>query len=67
MASNQSTCSPLVEPVALSPEKGSAGFGEIVVFIDGHTEAAGILEFAGVLASVVTESGRSQSGGRCPT
>jgi nucleotide-binding universal stress UspA family protein len=50
MASNQSTCSPLVEPVALSPEKGSAGFGEIVVFIDGHTEAAGILEFAGVLA-----------------
>jgi nucleotide-binding universal stress UspA family protein len=31
-------------------EKGVAQPGEIVVFIDGHAEAAGILEFAGVLA-----------------
>jgi nucleotide-binding universal stress UspA family protein len=38
------------EPAAVSPDKGRAGLGEIVVFIDGRTEAAGILEFAGVLA-----------------
>ena len=50
MASNQSMRSPLSEPAALSPDKGRAGLGEIVVFIDGRTEAAGILEFAGVLA-----------------
>ncbi len=50
MASNQSTCYPLSEPAALRPDKGSAGFGEIVVFIDGRTKAGGILEFAGVLA-----------------
>jgi nucleotide-binding universal stress UspA family protein len=50
MASNQSMRSPLPEAAALSPDKGRAGLGEIVVFVDGRTEAAGILEFAGVLA-----------------
>src|ERR1700737_130344 len=50
MSSNQSMRSPLPEPAALSPDRGRAGLGEIVVFIDGRTEAAGILEFAGVLA-----------------
>jgi hypothetical protein len=34
----------------LSNDKGAAGLGEIVVFIDGRAETAGILEFAGVLA-----------------
>jgi nucleotide-binding universal stress UspA family protein len=34
----------------LSIEKNTAHLGEIVVFIDGHIEAAGVLEFAGVLA-----------------
>jgi nucleotide-binding universal stress UspA family protein len=34
----------------LSIDKGAAKFGEIVVFTDGHSETAGILEFAGVLA-----------------
>jgi nucleotide-binding universal stress UspA family protein len=50
MASNHSMRSPLPEPADLSPDKGRGGLGEIVVFIDGRTEAAGILEFAGVLA-----------------
>jgi nucleotide-binding universal stress UspA family protein len=50
MASNQSMSSPLPEPADLSPDKGSAAIGEIVVFIDGRAEAAGMLEFAGVLA-----------------
>jgi nucleotide-binding universal stress UspA family protein len=50
MARNQSMLSPLPEPAALSPDKGRARLGEIVVFIDGRTETAGILEFAGVLA-----------------
>jgi len=50
MASNQSTSSRLSEPAILSAETGTAQLGEIVVFIDGHAEAAGILEFAGVLA-----------------
>jgi nucleotide-binding universal stress UspA family protein len=50
MASKQSTLSPLSEQVALSTDKGGAEFGEIVVFIDGHTGTAGILEFVGVLA-----------------
>jgi nucleotide-binding universal stress UspA family protein len=31
-------------------DKGAGEFGEIVVFVDGATETAGILEFAGVLA-----------------
>jgi nucleotide-binding universal stress UspA family protein len=51
MAGNRSTSSPLPEPAALSPGKGSAGLGEIVVFIDGRTKGPGILEFAGVLAA----------------
>jgi nucleotide-binding universal stress UspA family protein len=49
MASNQSMWAWLPEPAVLSPGQGS-GLGEIVVFIDGGTEAAGILEFAGELA-----------------
>src|SRR6202048_1180862 len=50
MVSKQSTLSSLSERAALNTDKGGAEFGEIVVFIDGHTETAGILEFAGVLA-----------------
>jgi nucleotide-binding universal stress UspA family protein len=40
------------EAIASSPvhANGTAKLGEIVVFIDGWTETAGILEFAGVLA-----------------
>ena len=34
----------------LSTNKATTELAEIVVFIDGHTETAGILEFAGVLA-----------------
>jgi nucleotide-binding universal stress UspA family protein len=34
----------------VSIDKGTAVLGEIVVFIDGRTESAGILEFAGILA-----------------
>ena len=49
MASNQSMWPSLPERAALSPGK-SSGLGEIVVFIEGDTEAAGILEFAGELA-----------------
>ena len=48
MANKQSTSTP-PDPAALSIGKG-AELGEIVVFIDGHTETAGILEFAGILA-----------------
>jgi nucleotide-binding universal stress UspA family protein len=50
MASNQSTRSALPEPATLSTEKGTAQLGEIVVFIDGRIETAGILEFASALA-----------------
>ena len=50
MARNQSTSSPQSEPAALSTDKGATGLGEIVVFVDGRNETAGILEFAGVLA-----------------
>jgi nucleotide-binding universal stress UspA family protein len=49
MANKESTWSPS-EPAPLSIDKGTAGPGEIVVFIDGRTETAGILEFAGMLA-----------------
>jgi nucleotide-binding universal stress UspA family protein len=49
MANEQSTWSPR-ERAPLSIDKGTAELGEIVVFIDGRTEAAGILEFAGMLA-----------------
>jgi nucleotide-binding universal stress UspA family protein len=48
MANEQSTWSPR-ERAPLSIDKGTAGLGEIVVFIDGSTETPGILEFAGVL------------------
>src|SRR5258708_18847507 len=49
MANEQST-SFLPEPAPLSIGKGTVERGEIVVFIDGHTKAGGILEFAGELA-----------------
>jgi nucleotide-binding universal stress UspA family protein len=49
MTNEQSTWSP-PEPAPLSIGKGTAGLGEIVVFIDGRTETAGILEFAGIVA-----------------
>jgi len=48
MATKQSTSTP-PDPASLSIGKGT-GLGEIVVFIDGHTETAGILKFAGILA-----------------
>jgi nucleotide-binding universal stress UspA family protein len=50
MASTQSTWSPGSEPDAFTRGKGSSGFGEIVVFIDGCLGTEGILEFAGALA-----------------
>jgi nucleotide-binding universal stress UspA family protein len=49
MANEQSKWSP-PEPGPLSIDKGTAGLGEIVVFIDGRGESASILEFAGTLA-----------------
>src|SRR5258706_10405429 len=49
MTNEQSTWSP-PEPAPLSIGKGTTELGEIVVFIDGRTETAGILEFAGILA-----------------
>ena len=49
MANKQSTWSP-PEPAPFSIEEGTAGLREIVVFIDGHTQTPGILEFAGMLA-----------------
>jgi nucleotide-binding universal stress UspA family protein len=50
MASVQSAWSPLSEPASWSAEKRTLEFAEIVVFLDGRTETAGILEFAGGLA-----------------
>jgi nucleotide-binding universal stress UspA family protein len=49
MANKQSTLSPN-EPALLSIGKGAADLGEIVVFIDGHTETSSILDFAATLA-----------------
>ncbi len=49
MANEQSTWS-AAERAPVSIDKGTAVLGEIVVFIDGRTESAGILEFAGILA-----------------
>src|SRR5258708_21578940 len=49
MANEQSTWSP-PEPAPLSIDKGTAELAEIVVVIDGRSETAGILEFAGILA-----------------
>src|SRR5260370_10158739 len=46
MVSNQSMSSPPPEAAALSPDQREAALREIVVFIDGHTKAGGILEFA---------------------
>src|SRR6202163_4597124 len=50
MVSNQSTSSPPPEAAAWSLHQREAPLREIVVFIDGHTKAGGILEFAGELA-----------------
>src|SRR6202040_973330 len=50
MVSNQSTSSPPPEAAALRPNQREAALREIVVFIDGHIKAAGVLEFAGELA-----------------
>jgi len=47
---NQSASSPPPEAAVLSPDQREAAVREIVVFIDGHTKAGGILEFAGELA-----------------
>jgi nucleotide-binding universal stress UspA family protein len=49
MANEQSTWSP-AEHAPLSIDKGTAVPGEVVVFIDGRAETAGVLEFAGILA-----------------
>jgi hypothetical protein len=50
MANEQST-SFLPEAAALSPDQREAALREIVVFIDGHTKAGGILEFGGALGA----------------
>src|ERR1700682_3984160 len=50
MVSNQSMSSPPPEAAALSPHQREAPLREIVVFVDGHTKAGSILEFAGELA-----------------
>src|SRR5258705_13512231 len=50
MVSNHSMSSPPPEAAALSPHQREAPLREIGVFIDGHTKAGGILEFAGQLA-----------------
>jgi len=49
MANDQLTWSP-PEPAPLSVGNATAQPGEIVLFIDGRTPTAGILEFAGTLA-----------------
>ena len=49
MTSNKSTSSAQPGQAPLTIGKG-AELGEIIVFIDGHTEAPSILEFAGLLA-----------------
>lgn len=48
MASKKPALSPLPEFASLSA--GTSALGEIVVFIDGRADAAGILEFASALA-----------------
>lgn len=50
MTNNQLTQCPVTEPVARTTGKGAAELGEIVVVIDNRSEAASILEFAGLLA-----------------
>jgi nucleotide-binding universal stress UspA family protein len=49
MANKESTGFP-AEPTPLSIGKGATELGEIVVFIDGRADTAGVLEFAGRLA-----------------
>lgn len=49
MANRQSTWSP-PESAPLITDKSTPGLGEIVVFINGHSETLGILEFASQLA-----------------
>ena len=50
MASVQLPRSPQSEPAPLSTGKGTVELAEMVVFVDGRTDSAGILEFAGMLA-----------------
>ncbi len=50
MASEQSTWYQTHEPTFLKADKSIAELAEIVVFVDGRTETAGIFEFSGVLA-----------------
>ena len=50
MASEQSTSYQPHEPAPLRTDKSIAELAEIVVFVDGRTETAGIFEFSGVLA-----------------
>jgi nucleotide-binding universal stress UspA family protein len=50
VATNQSTWSRLPEPAVMSTDRGAGELDEIVVFIDGRTETAGISEFASILA-----------------
>src|SRR4029077_16495258 len=47
---SRGTAPNLAEPVPRSTGKGATERGEIVVFIDNRSEAASILEFAGLLA-----------------
>ena len=49
-ADRQSPWSLPPDPAPLSTDRGTAELGEIVVFVDGRTETAGTLEFAGVFA-----------------
>ena len=49
MANEQSRLS-AYEPAPLIIDQGAPRLAEIVVFVDGQTEATGILEFAGALA-----------------
>jgi nucleotide-binding universal stress UspA family protein len=50
MASEPSTWYQPHEPAALRTDKSIAELAEIVVFVDGRTETAGIFEFSGVLS-----------------
>src|SRR5712672_2478819 len=50
MASEQSTSYQPHEPAPFRTDKDIAELAEIVVFVDGRADAAGIFEFSGVLA-----------------
>jgi hypothetical protein len=82
MASEQSTSYQPHEPSPLKTDKSIAELAEIVVFVDGRTETAGIFDFSGVLAQehgahliavfmqpgpVVSPSESARNGDRCPT